>query len=609
MNQEKRLPDCTAGGRAPHRAHFGLSGLLVTVAATAALAQPPSAAFDSLRAILADASALSGDESPIPVPSGTDPRYSARMPAISEAQFVDRAARAEILLDRLSALPRSGLPAAERIDAEILARQLREEIAEIRFRTYLVPFGSRSGFHISFAEAAERASLRTVDEYDRYIARLQSFREYTARQIALMRRGLALGMTTPKPLLARYDETIRPVIVEEPEQSVFYTAFRGIPPAVAATHGDRIRREGIAAIRTSVLPAYRELLAFLETEYRPKAQESLSVQAWPEGRQFYEHRVRRYTTLAVTPEEVHRIGLEQVARIRREMDATMRRAGYTDMATFIAFLRSDAKFRARTPEDYLKAVAYAAKRMDGELPRLFKRLPRTPYGIRAIPDLVAARQSAGFYSRGAADGNQAGFVNINTSELHTRPLYVAEPLAFHEGVPGHHLQIMLTLENPELSEFRRRLSTTVFVEGWGLYAERLGQEVGFAADPFAEFGLHTYQIWRAVRLVVDTGIHAFGWTRDRAIAYMAEHTGFSLSPATAEVDRHITEAGQGLAYTIGELKISALRQQAEAELGGRFDLREFHEAVLRHGSIPLDILDREVRHWIAEEKTRSAVVR
>lgn len=579
----------------------------MTVAGVAALAQPQSTAPDSLRAILADAVALSRDEPPLPVPSGTDPRYSARMPAISEEQFVGRASRAERLLDRVRALPRSGLTAAERIDAEILARQLGDEIAEIRFRAYLVPFGSRSGFHISFAEAAERAPLRTVEEYDRYIARLQSFREYTTQQIALMRRGLALRMTTPKPLLARYDETIRPLIVDTPEESVFYTAFRSIPPAVAGPHGDRIRRDATDAIRTSVLPAYRELLAFLETEYRPNAQESLSVQAWPEGRQFYEHRVRRYTTLAVTPEDVHRIGLEQVARIRREMDATMRRAGYTDMATFIAFLRSDARFRATTPEDYLKAVAYAAKLMDGELPRLFKRLPRTPYGIRAIPDLVAARQSAGFYSRGSADGSQAGFVNINTSELHTRPLYVVEPLAFHEGVPGHHLQIMLTLENPDLSEFRRGLSTTVFVEGWGLYAERLGRDAGFAADPFAEFGLHTYQIWRAVRLVVDTGIHAFGWTRDRAIAYMAEHTGFALSPATAEVDRHITEAGQGLAYTIGELKISALRQQAETELGGRFNLREFHDAVLRHGSIPLDILEREVRQWIAAEKTRSGV--
>ena len=609
MKQERRLADCIPDARPRYRARFGLSAVLVTVACVAALAQPSSAALDSLRTILADAGALFREDSPLPIPYGTDPRYSARMPAISEEQFVGRASRAEILLNRLSALPRSGLPAAEQIDAEILARQLRDEISEIRFRTYLVPFGSRSGFHISFAEAAERAPLRTVDEYDRYIARLQSFREYTKRQIGLMRRGLALGMTTPKLLLARYDETMRPVIVAEPEQSVFYAPVRNIPPAVAATHGDRIRRDATDAIRTSVLPAYRELLTFLETEYRPKAQESLSVQAWPEGRQFYEHRVRRYTTLAVTPEEVHRIGLEQVARIRRDMDATMRRAGYTDAAKFVAFLQSDARFRATTPEDYLKAVAYAAKRMDGELPRLFKRLPRTPYGIRSIPDLVAARQSAGFYSRGTPDGSQAGVVNINTSELHTRPLYVVEPLAFHEGVPGHHLQIMLTLENPDLSEFRRRLSTTVFVEGWGLYAERLGQEVGFAADPYAEFGLHTYQIWRAVRLVVDTGIHAFGWTRDRAIAYMAEHTGFSLSPATAEVDRHITEAGQGLAYTIGELKISALRQQAESELGERFNIREFHEAVLRHGSIPLDILEREVRHWIAEQKTRSGVER
>jgi uncharacterized protein (DUF885 family) len=379
---------------------------------------------------------------------------------------------------------------------------------------------------------------------------------------------------------------------------VFYDPLRAIPSDIAQGDRDRIIRDATSAIQASVLPAYRDLLLFLETEYRPKAQASLSVQAWPEGRRFYEHRVKRYTTLAVTPEEVHQTGLEQVARLRREMETTAKRAGFQDVAGFIAFLQSDRRFRAATAEEYLSAVALVAKRMDGELPRLFKKLPRTPYGLRAIPELIAPRQSAGFYSRGAADGSRAGFVNINTSELSSRPLYVVEPLAFHEGSPGHHLQIMLTLENPDLSPFRRNLSTTVFVEGWGLYAERLGQEVGFAADPYSEFGLHTYQIWRAVRLVVDTGIHALGWTREKAVEYMGSHTGFSPFFAAAEVDRHITEAGQGLAYTIGELKISALRREAESELGPKFDIREFHDAVLRNGAVPLDILEREVRLWI-----------
>jgi uncharacterized protein (DUF885 family) len=243
-------------------------------------------------------------------------------------------------------------------------------------------------------------------------------------------------------------------------------------------------------------------------------------------------------------------------------------------------------------------VALAAKRMDGELPRLFALVPRAPYGIRPMPERIAIRQSAGYYDAGAADGTRAGFVNINTSDLPARPLYVVESLAFHEGVPGHHLQIMLTRENEALSGFRRSLGITVFTEGWGLYAERLGREVGFFQDPYSDFGRLTYEIWRAVRLVVDSGVHALGWTRAQAIAYMAENTGFQIGPSTAEVDRHITEAGQGLAYTFGMLKILDLRARAEARLGARFDVKAFHAAVLANGPLPLDLLEREVTRWM-----------
>jgi uncharacterized protein (DUF885 family) len=243
-------------------------------------------------------------------------------------------------------------------------------------------------------------------------------------------------------------------------------------------------------------------------------------------------------------------------------------------------------------------VALAAKRMDGELPRLFALVPRAPYGIRPMPERIAIRQSAGYYDAGAADGTRAGFVNINTSDLPARPLYVVESLAFHEGVPGHHLQIMLTRENEALSGFRRSLGITVFTEGWGLYAERLGREVGFFQDPYSDFGRLTYEIWRAVRLVVDSGVHALGWTRAQAIAYMAENTGFQIGPSTAEVDRHITEAGQGLAYTFGMLKILDLRARAEARLGARFDVKAFHAAVHANRPLPLDMLEREVTRWM-----------
>jgi uncharacterized protein (DUF885 family) len=324
------------------------------------------------------------------------------------------------------------------------------------------------------------------------------------------------------------------------------------------------------------------------------------VSELPEGAAFYRHRIRMHTTLELTPDEVHARGQAEVGRLRTAMLGAARRAGFSgSLAEFFERLRADPGLYARSADEYLRAVALWAKRMDGALPRLFGRLPRTPYGIRAMSPLVAPRMSAGFYDHGEADGTRAGQVNINTSDLAARPLYVAAALAFHEGAPGHHLQIMLARENEGLSEFRRKLAVTVFSEGWGLYAEQLGPEAGFEEDPYEEFGRLTYEIWRAARLVVDTGVHALGWSRPRAIDYMAENTGFKPGPAAAEVDRHLTEAGQGLAYTPGLLKIRELRAKAEARLGPAFDRRSFHDAVLANGPLPLDLLEREVEAWIA----------
>ncbi|MBA3950112.1 MAG: DUF885 domain-containing protein, partial [Acidobacteria bacterium] len=271
------------------------------------------------------------------------------------------------------------------------------------------------------------------------------------------------------------------------------------------------------------------------------------------------------------------------------------------LGDFMKFLQTDPRFRVESEEEYLQAVALAAKRMDGELPKLFINLPRAPYGVRAIPAGVAIRMSAGYYDAGAADGSRAGWMNINTSDITARPLYVVEALAFHEGAPGHHLQIMRVQENTELSAFRRNAGITVYTEGWGLYAEKLGRDVGFYQDPYSDFGRLTYEIWRAVRLVVDSGVHAFGWTREQAIAYMGDNTGFQIGPSTAETDRHITEAGQGLAYTFGLLKIVDLRARAEAKLGSRFDIREFHDVILRNGPLPLDVLEREVVAWMEQQ--------
>jgi uncharacterized protein (DUF885 family) len=387
--------------------------------------------------------------------------------------------------------------------------------------------------------------------------------------------------------------------VADVTQSPLYAPFTQVPATVAAADRERIVADGAAALRDSVMPGLRAFLEFLRREYIPGARATLGLLSLPDGAAFYQHRIRMHTTLELSPEEVHEIGRREVARLRVEMEQVKTRAGFKgSLAEFMTFLQTDPRFTVETEEQYLQAVALASKRMDGELPRLFSLVPRAPYGIRPMPERIAIRQSAGYYDAGAANGSRAGWVNINTSDIRARPLYVVEALAFHEGVPGHHLQIMRTQENTALSTFRRGLGITVFTEGWGLYAERLGREVGFFKDPYSDFGRLTYEIWRAVRLVVDSGVHALGWTRAQGIAYMAENTGFKSGPSIAETDRHITEAGQGLAYTFGMLKILELRAKAEARLGARFDIKAFHEAILRNGPLPLDLLDREVTAWI-----------
>jgi uncharacterized protein (DUF885 family) len=518
---------------------------------------------------------------------------------VSEQRYVEEAAALSAFADRLAAIDPAALPPAVRTDAEILSRQLRDRLAELRFRAFEIPIGSREGFHFDLAVLPDRYTFETVDQYDDFIAKLQSFGEHAGQRIAQLRAGLKSGRTLPRDVLAGYDEPVAAQVYSDITQSPLHRPFTRLPASLDPADRVRILADGPAAIRVSVMPGLQAYLDFLRREYIPGARKTLGLAGLPDGDAFYRHRIRMHTTLELSPKEVHDTGLREVARLRAEMEQVKTRAGFAGtLAEFMAFLQSDPRFTVRTEGEYLQAVSWAAKRMDGELPRLFSLLPRTPYGVRPMPERIALRQSAGYYDAGAADGTRAGWVNINTSDLGARPLYVAESLAFHEGVPGHHLQIMRTHENPALSGFRRGLAITVYTEGWGLYAERLGREVGFYADPYSDFGRLTYEIWRAVRLVVDSGVHAFGWTRDRAIAYMAENTGFQAGPSTAETDRHITEAGQGLAYTFGMLKILDLRAAAEARLGARFDIKAFHEAILGNGPLPLDLLEREVRAWI-----------
>jgi uncharacterized protein (DUF885 family) len=353
-------------------------------------------------------------------------------------------------------------------------------------------------------------------------------------------------------------------------------------------------------IEKAVVPAYRGLQRFMEEEYLPGARPTIAAADLPDGARFYEHRVRMNVSLPVTPSAVHEIGLQEVSRIRGEMEAVRRTVGFDgDHAAFGAFLRRDPRFCVETPAQLLKEVAFILKRMDGELPRLFRTLPRLPYGIKPVPDYLAPQTTTAYYWEGAGDGSRAGCYFVNTFDLPSRPLYELEALSLHEAVPGHHLQIALQQELADLPEFRRFEGFTAFVEGWGLYAERLGLEVGFYTDPYSDYGRLTYEMWRACRLVVDTGMHAFGWTRERAVAFMLENTALTELNVRNEVDRYITWPGQALAYKMGELKIRELRRKAEERLGGRFDLRSFHDAVLLDGAIPLDVLEAKIVAWLS----------
>jgi uncharacterized protein (DUF885 family) len=587
---------------------FGTLALVLTLTAFTAspgLAQETEAPenhgtpSDLVGALADSIGAVRRGGDPLPIPSGVDQRYADRLNAVSIGAFEEELAALERLQELSSQIDRETLRPSDALDLEILDVQLRDRIAELRFRGYLLPLGSRSGFHFSFAGLPERSGFATVEDYDRYIARMQSFLEHTRQQIALLREGIRTGMVLPRDVLDNYEETAALHVAADPAQSAFAEPLSRVPSEFPASDRERIRRDGMAAIRESVSPGFAELAAFFVEEYIPAARSELGAAGLPDGRAYYEHRVQRYTTLDISPEEVHAIGLEQVARIRREMDGIRRDVGFEgDHDAFVEHLRTNPRFTVATEVEYLALVSHAAKLMDGHAPRLFSHLPRTPYGVRPMPAHVAARQSAGYYDRGNPDGSRAGWVNINTSMLSSRPTWAARALAFHEGMPGHHLQIMLALEDEDLSSVRRNASITVFVEGWGLYAERLGLEVGLYDDPYDRFGMWSYQIWRACRLVVDTGMHALGWTRREAIDFMAENTGMTVEAVTAEIDRHITEPGQGLAYTMGELVISELRQEAEERLGPDFDIRQFHDAVLRNGALPLPLLRNEVAAWI-----------
>ncbi|HSP05641.1 MAG TPA: DUF885 domain-containing protein, partial [Acidobacteriota bacterium] len=381
--------------------------------------------------------------------------------------------------------------------------------------------------------------------------------------------------------------------------------FTRFPPSVPQSERKRLTDEGSAAIRDDVVAGYRDFLQFMVKEYRPKARNGLAAYDLPNGPAYYKYLIHHFTTLPLTPEEVHQTGLKEVERIQKEMDEVIRQTGFKgDFAAFLKYLRTDPRFYPTTADQLLKEACYIAKQMDGKLPSLFKTLPRLPYGVEPVPEHLAPKYTAGRYVGPAYGSTEPGIYWVNTYALNSRPLYALEALTLHEAVPGHHLQTALAKELTGLPDFRRFSYYSAFGEGWGLYSEHLGLEAGFYKDPYSNFGRLTYEMWRACRLVVDTGIHAMGWTRQQAMDYMASRTALSLHEIETETDRYISWPGQALAYKIGELKIRELRKKAEQELGEKFDIREFHDAVLGNGSVTLPVLEDVINEYIRSHKEK-----
>ena len=581
-----------------------MMGLLAPMLVPAGMAaQTPSRqASDEMQRIFAESWEASLEDNPLLATSVGDRRYDDRLPTATVAQTERRAARLRGFRERLQRLDASTLPREEQISRDIYLRLAQDELAEIGFRTYLVPITNREGFHVSFPELPGRTPFATAEDYESYTARLRGFREYARQHVDVMRAGIREGFVLPRIVLTGVEETLEPHIVDDATRSLLYAPFTTIPASIPAQQRERLQAAGRDAILTSVVPGYRDFLAFMKEEYLPAARSSVGASELPNGGEFYAHRVRSFTTLDLSPDEVHRTGLREIARIRAEMEEIKRRTGFTgSLADFLAYLRSEPRFYVRTPAELMERTSLVLKRMDGELPRLFGRLPRMPYGVKEIPAYIAPRTTTAYYSRPSGDGKRAGTYWVNTFDLASRPLYEIEALSLHEAVPGHHLQIALQQEMEGMPNFRLHSGFTAFTEGWGLYAESLGKEAGFYTDPYSDFGRLIYDAWRAARLVVDTGIHAKGWTRQQAIDYMLENTGLTPLNVRNEVDRYIAWPGQALAYKTGQMKISALRAEAERALGSRFDVREFHDVVLGSGAVPLTILEENVRRWIRTE--------
>jgi uncharacterized protein (DUF885 family) len=543
------------------------------------------------------------EQNPARASSLGDRRWNDRWRDDSLDAIRKRQEHAKQTLARVKQIDRAKLSSADQLNYDLFQKDLEEDIEESKFRMYLLPINQRGGIQTA-DELTERLRFQTVKDYEDWIARLRAFPTLMEQDLALMREGVKARIIWPKIVLDRVPAQIDKQIVASAEESPFYKPFKDFPKEILPAERERLAKNARDAISSAIIPSFQKLKSYFGDEYLKAAYDQVGVWQMPQGAQLYSFLTRRFTTTSLTPQEIHEKGLSEVKRIRAEMEAIMSKVGFKGtLEEFFGKLRTDPQFFYKTPEELLDAYRAISKRIDPNLVKVFKTLPRAPYGVTPIPDKIAPDTTTAYYSRPAADGSRAGLYYVNLYKPETRPKWEMMALSLHEAVPGHHLQIALAQELGEIPKFRRYGGYTAYSEGWGLYSESLGEDMGLYDDPYAKFGQLTYEMWRAVRLVVDTGMHQMKWDRQRAINFFLENAAKSENDIVNEIDRYISMPGQALAYKIGELKIKELRERARRELGETFDIREFHDAVLLGGAVPLDILERNIDAWIAARKT------
>lgn len=544
------------------------------------------------------------DEDPVRASRLGDRRANDRWADNSLEAIERRYQERRAFLTRLRAIDPSALSAEDQLNYDLFRRDLQNRIDANKYRAYLMPINQRGGVQ-SLESIVEGLPMSSAGDYDDWLARMALIDQVLEQTMALQETGRKEGYMPPMVLMQRIPSQISSQLVENADDSPFFSVFENLPDSLPEEQKNRLRASARDIIDEKIVPAYRDFNRYFVDTYLPASRQSIGASALPNGEAFYEFRARTFTTTTMTPDEIHRLGLDEVSRIRGEMQLVIDELEFDgDFAEFLNFLRTDSRFYYDDPQALFDAYLAICKRIDPELVKLFGHLPRTPYGLRAIPENIAPDTTTAYYSSPSADGSRAGYYYVNLYRPEVRPKYEMEVLSVHEAMPGHHLQIALQMELPDMPNFRRYSGFTAFTEGWGLYSESLGYDLGLYQDPYSRFGALTYEMWRAVRLVVDTGIHYKGWTRQQAIDFFKDNAAKTELDIVNEIDRYIATPGQALAYKIGQLKILELREKAEQTLGRNFDVRAFHDTLLGGGALPLEVLETRMNRWLAEELKR-----